>query len=138
MKYFGTKNNKDYGFYLEKFENAIEITDEYWNHLLAEQSAGKRIIKYGNSVIAVNEIEYSFENGEWKKLSTQEFEAKQLKIQDEIRMNEIKEELEEIDNKRIRAICEPEFMNTEAGTTWLEYYNSRAKELREELESLSV
>ena len=30
MKYYGTKNNKDYGFYEKNFENAIEITDEYW------------------------------------------------------------------------------------------------------------
>ena len=38
MKYYGTKNNKDYGFYLEKFDNSIEITDEYWNELLKEQA----------------------------------------------------------------------------------------------------
>ena len=44
MKYYGTKNNKDYGFYLEKFENAIEISDEYWKELLEEQCKGKIII----------------------------------------------------------------------------------------------
>jgi len=37
MKYYGTKNNKDYGFYLENFDNAIEISDEYWSELLEAQ-----------------------------------------------------------------------------------------------------
>ena len=44
MKYYGTKNNKDYGFYLDNFENAIEISDEYWKNLLIEQNNGKIII----------------------------------------------------------------------------------------------
>ena len=44
MKYYGTKNNKDYGFYLENFDNAIEITDEYWLELLDRQNKGKIII----------------------------------------------------------------------------------------------
>jgi len=72
MKYYGTKNNKDYGFYLENFENALEITDEYWMSLLQQQNQGKIIIPYNNNVIAIDEKEYSFENGEWVKLSTQE------------------------------------------------------------------
>ena len=58
MKYYGTKNNKDYGFYLENFENAIEITDEYWMSLLQQQNQGKIIIPYNNNVIAIDEKEY--------------------------------------------------------------------------------
>ena len=33
-----------------------------------------------------------------------------------------------IDEKRIRAVCEPSEM--EDGVTWLEYYNGKLKELR--------
>lgn len=135
MKYYGTKNNKDYGFYLEKFENSIEITDEYWKELLLEQNKGKIIINYNNKIIAVNENEYTFENQTWKKLSEEEINIKQLKIQNEIRKNEILSELDSIDKKRIRAIAEPSLKDQE--TTWLEYYNSQITELRKELAEIT-
>lgn len=135
MKYYGTKNNKDYGFYLEKFENSIEITDEYWKELLLEQNKGKIIINYNNKIIAVNENEYTFENQTWKKLSEEEINIKQLKIQNEIRKNEILSELDSIDKKRIRAIAEPSLKDQE--TTWLEFYNSQITELRKELAEIT-
>lgn len=135
MKYYGTKNNKDYGFYLENFENAIEITDECWMSLLQQQSQGKIIILYDNDVVAVDEKEYSFENGQWIKLSTQEAEVKQLRIENEIRANEIRYELEELDKKRVRAIAEPSLKDED--TTWLEYYNAQIEELRKELAEIS-
>ena len=72
MKYYGTKNDKDYGFYLENFDNALEITDEYWSELLENQAKGKMIIFFENSVIAANPKEYSKIDGVWKKLSKEE------------------------------------------------------------------
>lgn len=135
MKYYGTKNNKDYGFYLEKFDNSIEITDEYWNKLLKEQALGKIIIPFENNVIAVNETEYSYENDKWIKLSNEEANTKQLKIQNAIRENEILLQLEELDKKRIRAIAEPSLKDE--NTTWLEYYNSQITELRKELAEIT-
>ena len=135
MKYYGTKNNKDYGFYQENFENAIEITDEYWLELLNLQSEGKRIIPYNNTVIAVDENEYIQENGEWKKLSTEEVKVKQLNIQNAIKKKEIQTQLDELDKKRIRALAEPSLKDEE--TTWLEYYNSQITTLRNELTALS-
>ena len=135
MKYYGTKNNKDYGFYQENFENAIEITDEYWLELLNLQNKGKRIIPYNNTVIAVDENEYIQENGEWKKLSTEEAKVKQLNIQNAIKKKEIQAQLDELDKKRIRALAEPSLKDEE--TTWLEYYNSQITTLRNELTALS-
>lgn len=135
MKYYGTKNNKDYGFYEENFENAIEITDEYWMQLLNEQSEGKRIILFDNSVVAVDETEYSQINGVWTKLGELEIREKQLKIQNAIRMQEIQDELDRLDKKRIRAMAEPSLMD--ADTSWLEHYNKQVKNLREELEQLN-
>lgn len=135
MKYYGTKNNKDYGFYLEKFDNSIEITDEYWNKLLKEQALGKIIIPFENNVIAVNETEYSYENDKWIKLSNEEANTKQLKIQNAIRENEILSQLDELDKKRIRAIAEPSLKDE--NTTWLEYYNSQVTELRKELTEIT-
>lgn len=134
MKYYGTKNNKDYGFYLENFENAIEISDEYWTKLLEEQDSGKMIILYENSVIAVDCNEYSFEDGKWKKLSSEEIKIKKQEEQKNIRINEINEELERLDKKRIRAIAEPSMMDD--NTSWLEYYNKQIQELRNELKSI--
>lgn len=135
MKYYGTKNNKDYGFYLENFDNAIEISDEYWNELLEAQNSGKIIILFENKVVAVNENEYSFENGKWTKLSDEEAGIKQLKIQNAIRANEILEKLVELDKKRIRAIAEPSLKDEEQ--TWLEYYNAQISGLRDELAEIT-
>ena len=135
MKYYGTKNNKDYGFYEEQFENAIEITDKYWSDLLDAQCDGKIIIPYENSVIAVYENEYSFIDNKWVKLSEEEAQAKQLTIQNAIRLNEIQAELDELDRKRIRAIAEPSLKDE--NTTWLEYYTSQISELRNEYTQLS-
>ncbi len=135
MKYYGTKNNKDYGFYEEQFENAIEITEDYWKELMDAQTEGKIIIPYENSVIAVYENEYSFIDNKWVKLSEEEAQAKQLTIQNAIRLNEIQAELDELDRKRIRAIAEPSLKDE--NTTWLEYYNSQISELRNEYTQLS-
>ena len=135
MKYYGTKDNKNYGFYEENFENAIEITDAYWDYLLNSQSEGKRIIPYENSVIAADEAEYSFENGKWKKLNPEETETKKLQIQNEKRASQIRYELEKLDTKRIRAIAEPS--QKDENTSWLDYYNAEVKKLRDELAQIS-
>lgn len=135
MKYYGTKNNKDYGFYEENFENAIEITDEYWMELLNLQSTGKRIIKFEDQVIAVDDTKYTQKDSVWVKLTDEEAKVKQLNIQNEIRKQEILTQLDELDKKRIRALAEPSLKNEE--TTWLEYYNSQITTLRNELTTLS-
>ena len=135
MKYYGTKNNKDYGFYENNFQNAIEITDKYWKELLTEQSGGKIIILFENKVVAVNENEYELQNGVWRKLSVTECQTRQLTIQNAVRAEEIRQELDLLDRKRIRAIAEPSLMDE--NTTWLEYYNTQISQLREELASIS-
>ena len=88
-----------------------------------------------STVIAVDETQYSEENGVWKKLTDQETSAKQLKIQNAIRLKEIQDELDELDKKRIRALAEPSLKDED--TTWLEYYNSQISELRTEYNSIS-
>ena len=135
MKYYGTKNNLDYGFYEENFENAIEITEKDIKNLLNEQSKGKIIIHYDNKVLAVDKKEYSKENNKWIKLSEEEAKVKQLKIENAIKAAEIQNELEEIDKKRIRALAEPSLKDE--NTTWLEYYNQKVIQLREELSAVT-
>ena len=135
MKYYGTKNNKDYGFYEENFENAIEITDTEWQNLLAQQHAGKLIICFENKVVAVNEEEYENKDGHWQKLAPNEVESRQLSIKNAIRKQEIQDELDELDKTRIRQLAEPSLKDSE--TTWLEYYNSKIAKLREEFSNLA-
>jgi len=131
MKYYGTKNNKDYGFYLENFENALEITDDYWRELLDAQNNGKIIIFYENSVIAVNPDEYTKRNDKWVKLTEEEVEENKKNTEKQIHIQEITRQLEELDKKRIRAIAEPSMKDEEI--SWLEYYNQEIKKLRAEL-----
>lgn len=134
MKYYGTKNNKDFGFYEDKFDNAVEISDEYWIELLDKQNNGHIIILYDGNVIAVKETEYECKNGVWERLTKDEVVAKQLKIQNAIRKQEILDELEILDKKRIRALAEPSLIDYD--TTWLEHYNTKIIALREELSQL--
>ena len=54
------------------------------------------------------------------------------------RMDEIKLELEDLDTKRIRAVCEDEIKNEKTGETWLDYYNSQIYDLRIEYKSLEA
>ena len=103
--------------------------------LLSEQNNGKIIILYKNNVIAVDDSEYSNENGVWKKLTKSQIQTKQLTIQKEIRTQEILQELDILDRKRIRAIAEPTMKDE--NITWLEYYNNEISALREELASIS-
>lgn len=63
-------------------------------------------------------------------LQEQAIKAKQQRI------DEIKSQLTELDQKRIRALCEPSTLTNESNQTWLEYYNNQVLQLREELQSL--
>ncbi len=72
-----------------------------------------------------------------EKLNTPEYEEKKAIKKKEERIYEIKIKLDELDKKRIRAMCEPELKDGEAGETWLEYYNKQISDLRKELTELS-
>lgn len=52
------------------------------------------------------------------------------------KISKIIEKLNELDNKRIRAVCENQIKDTQTGETWLEYYNSQANKLRSELQAI--
>ncbi len=54
------------------------------------------------------------------------------------RIYEIETELEELDKKRIRAVCEDELKDSKTGETWLDYYNAQIYDLRVELKSLKA
>lgn len=64
------------------------------------------------------------------------YAAEQAEKKRAARIEEIKEALNELDKKRIRAMCEPSSKTT--GQSWLEYYNEQARTLRKELQTLGV
>lgn len=72
-----------------------------------------------------------------EKLKTEAYYLKKQEFEKEQTISEIQKQLDELDLKRIRAICEPELKNPETGETWLEYYNSQILTLRDELTDLT-
>ncbi len=52
------------------------------------------------------------------------------------KISKIIEKLNELDSKRIRAVCENQIKDSQTGETWLEYYNSQANKLRSELQAI--
>lgn len=79
MKYYGIvdSENNHYGFVTEndirKNSSMIEITDQEWESLLAEQSKGKEIVFYNGKVFTAKRDEYYIdETGIWQKRTTEE------------------------------------------------------------------
>ena len=66
------------------------------------------------------------------------YEIEKQKLTIKTRIQEIHEKLDELDLKRIRAVCESEVKDTKSGETWLNYYNSQIVDLREELNALKA
>ncbi len=94
----------------------IEVSDEIYNNYLAERY---RYIYSNGSIV---------ENPQYNK------EKQNAAI--EKRIEEIHNELNALDEKRIRAVCESEIKDNQTGETWLEYYNSLVIDLRTELDAL--
>lgn len=77
-----------------------------------------------------------FENGEVIDLrNTLEYQAEQSAMEKQMQTEQLQSQLAEIDQKRIRAVCEPDGVRDD-GTTWLEYYNSQAAAIRAQLNNL--
>ena len=86
-----------------------------------------------NSFISDN-LKYCYSNG--KIISNPNYENEKQKFFINERIAEIYKELETLDTKRIRAVCEDEVKDDKTGETWLDYYNSQVYDLRVELASL--
>lgn len=80
-------------------------------------------------------LKYIFENNKISENPNIEKERQHKQnIQD---LENLKSELNELDKKRIRAICENGIKDTSTGQTWLEFYNKKVVELRNTLAKLS-
>lgn len=92
----------------------VEVTEELYN----DYGQGKYI--YSNDEIVLNP----------------QWEAIQLQKQNQEQINNLKQQIEELDKKRIRAICEPSIKDATTGETWLEYYNSQIETIRKQIQTL--
>ena len=66
----------------------------------------------------------------------QEFEKRQLNTELQYMIENLEREINDIDIKRIRAVCEPEIKDETTGETWLDYYNSQIITLRGQIQQL--
>ncbi len=116
--------------------------------LITNKKTGACMVGLGTNIkyykkIGMTELDVtkSEVDGIWyltEKLQTEEYiNALNEKIKAE-KTETLKKELEELDRKRIRALCEPELKNTDEGITWLEYYNNQAIKIRSELKNLTT
>jgi len=112
-----------------KREEYVKLVEE------CNKTGERRVEIHSGNVYALYDYE-EVQNGEIVDLrGTEEYEAEQAKLMKESRIQEIQEELDLLDKKRIRAVCEPDVLRDD-GKTWLEYYNKQISILREELNSL--
>lgn len=94
----------------------IKVPEEIYNSYIEDKD------KY---VYSDGEI---IENPEYEKI----LEEKEKNLYRE----ELIEQLNELDSKRIRAVCESSIKESSTGETWLDYYNNQVLNLRTKLNSL--
>jgi len=68
---------------------------------------------------------------------TSEYKSKIAAVEKMLKINNLQSQIDEIDKKRVRAICEPSVKDPSTGQTWLEYYTLQVQELRNEITNLS-
>lgn len=116
MKYYDIASK---GFYEQNLQDRIEITDEYWQQLLNQQTHGGKIQAQDGQVVCVMPSE--------EEIVTGVKEAQKSSIQKQIK---------ELDLKRIRALAEGGIKDESLGQTWLEYYTNQIVALRAEIANL--
>lgn len=68
--------------------------------------------------------------------NTQEYQQKVAQQAKEEILTDLKSQIAELDQKRIRAMCEPELKDSDNGQSWLEYYTNQIVMLRNQISSL--
>ena len=115
MKYYTIQNNN---ILIAENEQALS---NYYNNVKVlpdDYTNGKYIIDNNDLIINPN------------------FEAEQAEKEKQSRILKIKQQLNELDTKRIRAMCEPSVCENDPEKTWLDFYNEQAQALRAELKEL--
>lgn len=123
-------------FYVIKNNVLIEYGDsvnKYWDYPNDAQELKEVSVENYNE----NKDSFSVVNGELVDItSTEEYLLQRELKENEKLKNNLKNQIEELDLKRIRAIAEPEIKDGETGETWLEYYTIQVQALRTQLTQL--
>lgn len=108
-------------------------TDEDYANFVVENNHnnGRMIEETETAVYALEQNEIMLDG---EPVINPNYELELKEIERQTRISEIKHELAEIDQKRIRAMCEPSEYTKDV--SWLEKYNREAQALRTELQEL--
>ncbi|MBR1681127.1 hypothetical protein IJ707_04985 [bacterium] len=109
--------------YTDKEKNNFIVQ---YNHQMGLQ------IEYTKSAIYALEKNEIMQNGE--PMVNPDYEIELANIEKEAKLEELKNQLEELDKKRVRAICEPSMRNE--NQSWLEYYNEQVLQIRQVMAEL--
>ncbi len=113
----------------------MSYTDEMYTNMAIQANETGKVLYVVNGELELNEPDYYIcteGTNETDGTLNPEF-GKPSKNQ---QIEELKAQLFELDQKRIRAVCEPELKDADDGGTWLEYYNFKILELRTKLGEL--
>lgn len=120
-KYFFIENGKINGCGMAQRIDAgiksIEVKDEVFSNFIEKPN---KYIYHSGKII---------ENPEFEKLQQQKTISEQI--------SSLTLKLEELDKKRIRAICENSIKDEKISQTWLEYYNEEVNKIRTQITELS-
>ncbi len=113
----------------------MSYTDEAYTQMAIQANETGKMLYIVNGELEINEPDYYICIG-----NTNETDGTLNpdfgKVNKDLQIAQIQEQLFMLDQKRIRAVCEPELKDTESGETWLEYYNAQIVELRNQLTEL--
>ena len=93
------------------------------------------------SIAITKEIYDTFNPDMWMLIGNEliknpDYEEQERQKQRQKQIDILKEQIDDIDKKRVRAICEPSIKDETTGQTWLEYYNEQVQNLREQISNL--
>ena len=117
--------------YASESNKDMLLADGYKEFISAEKPDTDRLynIKYVNNSETIDEI-ISFIETE------QEYTARKKSEKTKEETDPINAELNDLDLKRIRAVCEPSLKDETTGQTWLDYYNALILEKRNQLKEI--
>ena len=109
---------------------------DYADFVVLANSNGQRVEQDDNAVYAFYEYE-ELQNGQIVDVSnTDDYKVKKQAQENAIKKADLQSQIDDIDKKRVRAICEPAIKDSTIGQTWLDYYNQQTKDLRAQIASL--
>lgn len=109
----------------------------YADFAVIANSNGQRIEISENAAYALFDYE-ELQNGQIIDVSlTEEYKAKILAEENAVKKAQLQIQLDELDEKSIRAMREPSVKDESTGQTWLEFYNYQIQDLRVQLAALA-